>query len=532
MSARICRRSSRWKSRNGRRRSRSSAPTAACWRRAAKWAAATSPLKDLPPYLPKAFIAIEDRRFYSHFGVDPIGIARAAVANVLHRGVSQGGSTLTQQLAKNLFLTQERTLQRKLQEVLLALWLERKYTKDADPRTLPQPGLFRLRRLWRRGGRAALFRQIRAQRDAGGSRAARRPRQVAVAAGADPQSRRRASSAPRLVLAAMADAQLHHRSARRKPRSRIAAYAASRPAPASVNYVADWVDGRARRPGRRSRPGHRGRDHDRSETAERRRKVADRRTRRQGREVQCQPGRAGGDDAGRRGARHGRRPQLCREPVQPRGRRQAPARLGVQAVRLSHRARARADARHVREDAPIDVKGWKPENYTPRIFRPGDADQGAGDVAQYRLGAARRWKSARRRWSRTAHRLGISSKLEPNASIALGTSEVSPLELVGAYVPFANGGYAVMPHVIERIRTAAGKVLYARSRTALGRVIEPRYRRHDERHDAGDADERHRAQGDTAGLAGRRQDRHQPGFPRRLVHRLHRQPGHRRLARQ
>src|SRR6185295_10077251 len=66
-------------------------------------------LKDLPPYLPKAFIAIEDRRFYSHYGVDPVGIARAAVANVMHRGVSQGGSTLTQQLAKNLFLTQERT---------------------------------------------------------------------------------------------------------------------------------------------------------------------------------------------------------------------------------------------------------------------------------------------------------------------------------------------------------------------------------------------------------------------------------------
>ena len=86
-------------------------------------------LKDLPPYLPKAFIAIEDRRFYSHYGVDPFGIARAAVANVMHRGVSQGGSTLTQQLAKNLFLTQERTMQRKLQEVELALWLERKHSK-------------------------------------------------------------------------------------------------------------------------------------------------------------------------------------------------------------------------------------------------------------------------------------------------------------------------------------------------------------------------------------------------------------------
>src|SRR4029079_2535586 len=92
-------------------------------------AGANVALKDLPPYLPKAFIAIEDRRFYSHYGVDPIGVRRAAITTVLHRGVSQGGSTLTQQLAKNLFLTQERTMARKLQEVELALWLERKHTK-------------------------------------------------------------------------------------------------------------------------------------------------------------------------------------------------------------------------------------------------------------------------------------------------------------------------------------------------------------------------------------------------------------------
>src|SRR5665213_4275000 len=93
-------------------------------------AGANVALKDLPPYLPQAFIAIEDRRFYSHYGVDPLGILRAAITNILHRGVSQGGSTLTQQLAKNLFLTQERTLQRKLQEVELAFWLERKYSKS------------------------------------------------------------------------------------------------------------------------------------------------------------------------------------------------------------------------------------------------------------------------------------------------------------------------------------------------------------------------------------------------------------------
>src|SRR6516165_5305013 len=87
-------------------------------------------LADLPPYLPKAFIAIEDRRFYSHFGVDPLGILRALTRNAAGGGSMQGGSTLTQQLAKNLFLTQERTVSRKIQEAILALWLEHNYSKD------------------------------------------------------------------------------------------------------------------------------------------------------------------------------------------------------------------------------------------------------------------------------------------------------------------------------------------------------------------------------------------------------------------
>src|SRR6202041_374560 len=86
-------------------------------------------LRELPDYVPKAFIAIEDRRFYWHHGVDPLGIARALAADVVRRGASQGGSTLTQQLAKNLFLTQERTVSRKAQEAVLALWLEHKFSK-------------------------------------------------------------------------------------------------------------------------------------------------------------------------------------------------------------------------------------------------------------------------------------------------------------------------------------------------------------------------------------------------------------------
>src|SRR5262249_46147925 len=86
-------------------------------------------MKELPSYLPKAFLAVEDRHFYGHFGVDLTGFVRAAAGDVLRGGVSQSDSTITQQLAKNLFLTQERTFRREMQEVMLALWLEHKLTK-------------------------------------------------------------------------------------------------------------------------------------------------------------------------------------------------------------------------------------------------------------------------------------------------------------------------------------------------------------------------------------------------------------------
>src|SRR6202008_2630994 len=87
-------------------------------------------LQEMSPYLPKAVIAPEDRRFYSHFGVDPIGLLRAGFANLAAGHIVQGGSTITQQLAKNLFLTQERSLSRKIQETLLALWLEHRFSKN------------------------------------------------------------------------------------------------------------------------------------------------------------------------------------------------------------------------------------------------------------------------------------------------------------------------------------------------------------------------------------------------------------------
>jgi len=88
------------------------------------------PLKEIPRYVIKALLATEDARFYDHFGVDVVGTLRAALANAKANGVRQGGSTLTQQLAKNLFLSPERSFRRKIHEAFLALWIEARLSKD------------------------------------------------------------------------------------------------------------------------------------------------------------------------------------------------------------------------------------------------------------------------------------------------------------------------------------------------------------------------------------------------------------------
>jgi len=88
------------------------------------------PITEMPKHLKNAFIAIEDVRFYKHFGVDVRGIARAAYKNIVHGGITEGASTITQQLARNLYLTQQKSFKRKIEEAVLAIQIERSYSKD------------------------------------------------------------------------------------------------------------------------------------------------------------------------------------------------------------------------------------------------------------------------------------------------------------------------------------------------------------------------------------------------------------------
>ena len=226
--------------------------------------------------MPKAFIAIEDRRFYSHYGVDPIGIARAVVANVLHRGVSQGGSTITQQLAKNLFLTQERTFTRKLQELVLALWLERKFTKTRSSSSISTASISAPAPTASRPRRSAISASLRGKLTVA---------EAAMLAGlvrspsrlAPTRNPNGAEQRAQVVLAAMTE-----RGFITDDTAKIAldpARACDRDAggDGSINYVADWImDVLDDLVGRVER-GHRGRDHDRSGAAGCRREGAGRR---------------------------------------------------------------------------------------------------------------------------------------------------------------------------------------------------------------------------------------------------------------
>src|SRR5205085_7307996 len=128
----------------------------------------------------------------------------------------------------------------------------------------------------------------------------------------------------------------------------------------------------------------------------------------------------------------------------------------------------------VREDKPIALKGWKPENYSREYFGAVTLTQALA-MSLNTVAVRLTLESGAPAVAKTAHRLGIASKLDPNASLALGTSEVSVIELVGAYAPFANGGFAATPHAVERVRTIAGKTLYVRRTDQLGRIIEARH---------------------------------------------------------
>jgi penicillin-binding protein 1A len=126
----------------------------------------------------------------------------------------------------------------------------------------------------------------------------------------------------------------------------------------------------------------------------------------------------------------------------------------------------------IRDDSPVSFKGWEPENYS-RSYRGPVTLQTALAHSLNTIAARLISEVTPREVIRTAQRLGINSALQPNLSLALGTSEVTPVELTAAYATFANGGQSVLPYVIREVKSSAGKVIYARKAASFGPVIQP-----------------------------------------------------------
>jgi penicillin-binding protein 1A len=430
------------------------------------------PLKELPAFVPKAFVAIEDRRFFSHIGIDPLGLARAAIANLAHRGVAQGGSTITQQLAKNLFLTHERTLWRKLQELVLALWLERKFSKKDILELYLNRVYF---------GAGAYGIEAAAQRYFNKSARELKLAEAAMLAGlvrspsrlAPTRNPFGAESRAQLVLASMSELGFVSEAAAKNALG-APPHVVMRPGAASINYVADWImDVLDDLVGRVERDLVVETSIDATLQGACEQALTDELAAKgakfevsQGAVVAMTPegavralvgGRNYAESQYNRGVAARRQPGSAFKPF----------------VYLTAIERGLTPDT-VREDKPIAVKGWKPENYHHEYHGPVTLTQALA-LSLNTVAVRLTQEFGATAVARTAYRLGIASKLDANPSLALGTSEVSLIELVTAYAPFANGGNAVEPHVVERVRTREGKILFTRASQGLGRIIEARY---------------------------------------------------------
>ncbi|WP_327501095.1 PBP1A family penicillin-binding protein [Arenibaculum sp.] len=419
---------------------------------------------DLPEHLVNAVIATEDRRFYSHFGVDPIGLARAVYTNWRRGALVQGGSTITQQLAKNLFLTPERTLRRKVQEALLAFWLERTYTKN-------QILTAYLNRVYLGAGTYGV--EAAARTYFGKSAMEVDLREAAILAGLlkapsrfSPASNpAKAAERANVVLGAMTQAGFLSAAEVEALRSQPP-LPRRKPGEDAWRYFADWVAEQV--------PALIGVDHPdvvvRTTLDIGLQRAAERRTDAllagPGREVKAgsaavltmAPDGAirvmiGGGDYGE--SQFNRATQALRQP----GSSFKPL-VFLAAVEAGLTGGSRID------DGPLRIGTWQPKNFEPGhsgLIPLSDALAFSINTSAVRVLD----HAGIERTQGVARRLGIASPVGNDLSVALGTSEVTLLELTGAYAAFANGGRAVIPYGVTEILDRNGRVLYSRAGAEL-----------------------------------------------------------------
>ncbi|PTW57673.1 penicillin-binding protein 1A [Breoghania corrubedonensis] len=421
------------------------------------------PLEELPDYLVKATLATEDRRFFSHFGIDVLGTLRALVANLRANTVVEGGSSITQQLAKNLFLSNERTLDRKIKEAFLSLWLEanlskREILKLYLDRAYMGGGTFGV-------GAAAEFYFGKSVRDVTLAEAAmlsglyKAPTKYAPHINL-PAARLRANEVLTNMVQAgfMTEGQVI--GARRNP-----ATAVDRSKNETPDNFLDWAFDEVKQlaPGndriltvRTTLDPALQAQADRAVTSTLRQYGQERRVG-QGALVSVTTDGAvramvGGHDYG--ASQFNRAVDALRQP----GSSFKPF-VYMTAFMNGYSENS------IVPDAPINIGGWSPRNYG-RSYH-GSVTLKTALTHSYNTVPVRLAQAiGRDKIVATAHNMGIRSELKITRALPLGVAEVTVLDMAGAYAAFANGGYKATPYGILEIKNSEGKTIWSHDRDA------------------------------------------------------------------
>jgi len=415
-------------------------------------------IRSLPAHVPAAFVAIEDRRFYSHPGFDAAGIARAAAANLAEGGIAQGGSTITQQVARLLFLNQDKTLERKAREVALAVQLERAFTK---PQIL---GLYLSRINFGKGAwglEAAAWRYFNKP----ASRLTVREAAMLASIPKSPTGYNpvdqpaRNAERTKLVLDAMVETGVL------SPKGRAAALAEkprvwTRAPEASAQYFVDWMDAQARR-----RAGTVKQDLVVETTLdlplERSAEDALRGGVSRGAAQGVQQGAVVVlDGSGAVRALVGGTDHLKAPYNRATDARRQPGSAFKPFVWLAALEAGRTPDSEV-VDEPVTLEGWSPANYEPG-FQGSMTLEAALARSINTVAASLADEVGRDTVASTARRIGISTPIPTTPAMALGSGVVTPMDLAESYGAFASGGRQVEAWGVSRIRTMGGKVVWTR----------------------------------------------------------------------
>ena len=428
-------------------------------------------IDELPDYLVNAVLSVEDRRFYEHSGIDLRGVARAMLANLRAGRIVQGGSTISQQLAKNLFLTPERTFVRKIQEMVLAWQLEQRFSKDEILALYLDRVYF---------GAGAYGVEAAAQRYFGRSARHVSLGEAALLAGLlkAPSRYSPANDLQRAAARATVVLDLMYETGRITEGERIeaaqtpirVARAASTP---GAGYFIDSIEQEAR-----TLAGDREADIVVFTTLD---IDAQRAAENAVRSVMTDPDTARGAGQAALVALSGDGAiramvggvDYAASPYNRalNARRQPGSAFKVFVYASAFEGGLRPE--DVRDDMPVSWGNWSPENYNGRYSGPMTLETAFSESSN--VVAARVAEETGHGFiAALARRLGIESEIRVDRSMALGAFEVTPIELATAYAAFANGGQRAHSHAIERIETVDGEVLWQYEAPAAETVLDQR----------------------------------------------------------